>query len=142
MSTLQYPAPDTAWAKTVIKNLATLYIGLSRRPFTNVGGLTTTHGATVVGPVVRHNGVYGIYATSRDFHLARIDKCIDNLSRAPPGSIRGRLCCFLAALEARSLVETCAEMGVEEPTYLKHMDLDTQNIVVSEDGAAVIDWEL
>jgi aminoglycoside phosphotransferase (APT) family kinase protein len=51
---------------------------------------------------------------------------------------------YIMYLEGRDIVQSLAEMHVEQPTYLRHGDDHRYQFMVKDDGslAGVVDWEL
>ncbi|KAL1411926.1 hypothetical protein Q8F55_002914 [Vanrija albida] len=146
-----HPAAFTpAQFARLIHDLAGVYVRLAGRRFTRIGSLLSPAGGvgplsgpagTTVRPVF-FDAPRGPFRTARERYLAQIDHVLQAIERgwASPDAVGT----YVLHLELRGLVERCAEMGEEGPTFLTHGDDRGDHILVRGDGsiAGVIDWEL
>ncbi|KAL1408665.1 hypothetical protein Q8F55_005478 [Vanrija albida] len=166
LKTKKWDDPTDVFESVILPDLAAFYIKLTSKPFTEIGCLAlapaSTDQVTVgplqasVNPVFWSAGAMGPFGTNATAWLARIDHVLWLLDQGaiyPPNGDKMHcwgpvasdpVAMYLVHLEARRLVQGCAEMAEAAPTYICHNDDNGDHYLLAEDGRVrgVIDWEM
>ncbi len=146
--------------RRTVKDIARLMSQISTISFSGVGSPTfDDNGKVVVGPLhTPHSAEHpadalGLYRTSAELKLALLEQNMRFVREKRRwwdwrwNTIRSQfdpVWAYIIYLEGREIVQSVAEMQVEEPTYLRHGDDHQYQFLLNDDGslAGVIDWEL
>jgi hypothetical protein len=136
----------------IIYNVAKWYLDLEKVQFDKVGSLhfdPLEPDKVVIGPVVEfwpQTGeppfYKGPYKTAMEHYADFFDTAMEQIAAGTRSLPQHDLDDYLIALEAKSLVMGCKELG-EGPWYMKHADDSGDHFLVTEDGtvSGVIDWD-
>ncbi|WVQ94462.1 hypothetical protein IAU59_001541 [Kwoniella sp. CBS 9459] len=142
-----------------IRSVADWFLRLEGLTFEQVGSPAFTlrendsscqHSSIEIGPHIERRPAsvqppyyHGPFGTSKERWISSINTRLRLLLRRELVATDREIDLYLALIEARSLIQGCAELDNPGPFYIKHDDDRGDHIRAAEDGAVtgVIDWE-